>query len=273
MIQIQFKLVFAVILLIGCNAIMACTLNMGYRTNERLPLINKQPDNSGLYSHLYGLVAQILGCELNILRGPKKRILKMLKKGQIDFYPGFNFTVKRAKHYYYIENGLPGGDIGISRSDLPDITEIRQLKGQVLLSALGAADFVRGEEGIKVHKVREMTIAKAISLLKRKRGDFYIYNKSTLEYYLSRNKISDIKIHPDCCGGNQPLYLAFSRKSSHYEEIPNPDFDPEKLVTEKNFPVLLSPNSLAYQFREVLESLKKSGKIDEIYKHYYNNSP
>jgi len=65
---------------------------MGYRSNERLPLINKEPFNEGLYQHLYSLAAEKINCQLKVVRGPKKRILKKLKLGKIDFYPGFNFN-------------------------------------------------------------------------------------------------------------------------------------------------------------------------------------
>jgi len=268
------KLTISLVFLLGFivqNSTMACTLTMGYRTNERLPLIKKQPDNSGLYHQLYSIAAKKLGCELKVQRGSKKRIVKMLKKGRIDFYPGFNFTEKRAKFSYYIENGLPGGDIGISHQDLPPITSLNQLTGLTLLAALGAPDFTKGIEGIKTHEIREMTVDKAITLLRLKRGDFYIYNKSTLEYYLTENKIKDIKTHPDCCGGVTPLYLAFSRKSAHYNEVSNPKFNHSNPISVENFPVLVSQNSLAYQLQKNLKGMKDSGETNELYQQYYTN--
>lgn len=67
----------------------SCTLTMGYRTNERPPLIASAPDNSGLYLEFYQHVTEKLGCQLKVVRGPKKRILKKLYDGEIDFYPGF----------------------------------------------------------------------------------------------------------------------------------------------------------------------------------------
>jgi len=263
--------IFAFLLaFIAHNSIMACTLTMGYRSNERLPLINKQPDNSGLYFHLYNIVAKELGCKFNVVRGSKKRILKLLKKGRIDFYPGFNFTEKRSEFYYYMENGLPGGDIGISRVDMSTITNINQLKGYTLLAAFGAPDFARGVEGIETYKVREMTVDKAIVLIKRKRGDFYIYNKSTLEYYFAKKAITDIKIHPDCCGGIKPLYLAFSRNSPHYQEITNHNFDPVKPTSIENFPVLVSKDSIAFQLQKVLKHMNDDGITNQIYNEYYS---
>lgn len=252
------------------NSLFACSITMGYRSNERLPLINKAPDNSGLYYDLYRHAAEQLGCQLKVLRGSKKRILKMLKKGIVDFYPGFNFTPERAKYTYYIENGLPGGDIGISRRDMPNITDINQLEGYTLLAALGAPQFVRQNPQINVHKVAEMTVDKAIAMINLKRGDFYIYNKSTLDFYLNKNDIKSIKVHPDCCGGVKPLYLGFSRKSEHLQERENPDYDPEKAAGVDNFPSLIEEKSLVYQLQRVLKEMKESGHTQRLYERYYN---
>jgi hypothetical protein len=242
---------------------------MGYRSNERLPLINKAPSNSGLYEALYSLAAKKIGCDLKIQRGPKKRILKKLLRGEIDFYPGFNFTQKRAKNIYYIENGIPGGDIGISRMDLETITNLKQLKGKILLSALGAADYIKDIEGIHLHKVSEMSVDRAIILILKNRGDFYIYNKSSLEYAIQKQKITDIKIHPNCCGGITSLYLGFSKKSTHFKSINNPLFDSKKQLSVDNYPVILDKSSIAYKFQLQLHALKDNGSTDSLYKQYY----
>lgn len=246
-----------------------CILKMGYRTNERIPLISASPDNSGLYQHFYQAMADHLGCELKIIRGPKKRILKQLEDGEIDFYPGFNYNEYRALYTYYIENGFPGGEIGISRSDFADINHLEELEGATILQSLGSPDFVRDLENIRIYAVPEMTIDKAVNLLRKKRGDFYIYNRASLLYYLRTNKSSDIKIHPNCCGGVEPIYLGFSRQSEHYSEAPNPHFKPSQELSPTNFPVTLSTDSKAFQIEKILREMKESGETDAIYKQYY----
>ena len=47
----------------------------------------------------------------------------MLARGDVDFYPGFNFTETRSEFVFYFENGMPGGDLGISRKGRPAVTD------------------------------------------------------------------------------------------------------------------------------------------------------
>ncbi len=267
-------IVFFIILTIflSAHAWAKCTLTMGYRSNERLPLIAKAPSNEGLYKELYTLAAQKIGCVLKIRRAPKKRILRSLKSGAIDFYPGFNYTDERAQFVFYIKNGLPGGDIGISRTEMPQVFHLQQLQGYTLLQALGAAELAQDIPGVYVHKVSEMSVDHAIKLIRLKRGDFYIYNKSTIDYYIKTKNIKDIKIHEHCCGGVQPLYLAFSRNSVYFWSKKNPHFNPNKATSPDNLPDRLDESSLAYRFQQALGVLKASGETDRLYRKYYLQS-
>ena len=86
------RLVGTLLTLLFSQNLFACELVMGYRTNARLPLIAAAPDNRGVYNKIYATAAQQIGCSLRIVRKPKKRILKDLQDGLIDFYPGFDFT-------------------------------------------------------------------------------------------------------------------------------------------------------------------------------------
>ena len=160
----------------------ACTLKMGYRISDRVPLIGKDSDNSGLYYDLYSRAAQKIECRLEVIRKSKLRIIRDLQTGNIDFYPGFNFTTKRAVYTYYLENGLPGGDAGISRSDFREITHLSQLKGDTLFSALGGPNYLEGVEGVYQKQLAELTTQRAIRLLLNERAEFYIYNKSSIEF-------------------------------------------------------------------------------------------
>ncbi|MDM8551757.1 hypothetical protein QUF72_16870 [Desulfobacterales bacterium HSG2] len=57
-----------------------CVIKMGYRTNKREPLKGERPDNSGLYYDLYTKAAKRIGCKLEVIRKPKRRILNDLKE-------------------------------------------------------------------------------------------------------------------------------------------------------------------------------------------------
>ncbi len=251
-------------------ASFSCTLTMGYRTNERPPLIAAAPNNSGLYQQLYTTAARKIGCELNIVRGPKKRILKQLEKGQIDFYPGFSFNPTRAKYTYFIDNGLPGGEIGISLASYPEIEKLAQLSGVTVLQSLGSPDFVRNVENVHRYTEADMTIDRAVKLLMKKRGDFYIYNRTSIDYYLKQNKPKGIKTHPNCCGGVKPTYLGFSRNSIYITEQANDGFDSSKPLSPTNFPTTIRlGESIAQQLEKTLHEMQDNGETDAIYQQYY----
>ncbi len=264
-------LFFAVLCATHDSAFAGEVIVMGYRITIRAPLINKAPESSGLYKDLFKEAARRINCRLQIVRNPKMRVLNKMKTGAIDFYPGFNFTIKRSKTIFYIENGLPGGDIGISSPALPEITDLRQLKGKTLLVALGGADHLHNTTGVHQGSVPDLSIEKAVKLIKLGRFHFYIYNKSSLEYYLKLNKPGDIKVHHNCCGGIKPMYLGFSRKSKHIKEENNPDYDSTKEVSINNFPTRLAPDCLASRLEKALKQMKESGFTDKLYNKYYSS--
>ncbi|MBF0239696.1 MAG: transporter substrate-binding domain-containing protein [SAR324 cluster bacterium] len=248
----------------------ACVLKMGYRTNENVPLIAEAPDNSGLYYDLYKIAAEKIGCTLEVVRKTKRSIEYNLETGEIDFYPGFNFTEERSENVYYLINGLPGGNVGISLMDLPEITDLNQLKGKTMLMDLGGANHLEGIGGVYQSRIPEMSLDKAIDLIRGKKGHFYIYNRSSVEYYLKKNKITDIQIHPDCCGGNEPLYLAFSMKSKHFGQAPNSGYNKFKPLDIKNVPIIVTPDSVAGKLEKALKELEKSGVTTKLYNKYYH---
>ncbi|MCK6264108.1 transporter substrate-binding domain-containing protein [Vibrio sp. ZSDE26] len=242
---------------------------MGYRTNERPPLITKAPENQGLYPELYQRAAEKIDCNIEIIRAPKKRLLKSLREGEIDFYPGLNFTQERSQYIFYIENGLPGGDIGLSRPDFPTVEHLEQLKGYTLLKASGGPDYLEGVGGVLVNAEPEMSTNDAIELLNKNRGDFFIYNKASLEYHLKLSGNTSIKLHPNCCGGVTPLYLGFSRASKHFNDQPNPNYSNKYPISIDNTPSTLSPDSIAFKFQLALQEMVHNGETDKLYKKFY----
>ncbi|MBW1784238.1 MAG: transporter substrate-binding domain-containing protein [Deltaproteobacteria bacterium] len=243
-------------------------ITMGYRTNERAPLIGEAPDSEGLYYHLYSEAAKRIGCTIQVVRKPKKEILNDIRDGVVDFYPGFNFSKERSEFVYYIENGLPGGDVGLSLETLPEITDMNQLidRDLTLLRSYGNARIV---EGVKEIRLNELDLDTVSKLLINKRADFYIYNKSTLEYYLMKNHVKGFKLHPKCCGGIMPLYLAFSKKSPKFRSLKNENYKPEVPLSVENFPIKMDPQCVAAKFASALSEMKESGRTEKLYEQYY----
>lgn len=256
------------------NMLLAQTLTMGYRESAREPFIGKKGDDSGIYFDLYSAAAKKMNVNFKVIRLPKKRILRDLQAGEkIDFYPGFKFTKERAKYVYYMNNGLVGGwNIGISLYSLPLITNIHQLKGKRIVSALGSpdADILVNVKDIKISLVQGLDLKKTISLLRKKRHDFYIDYSNTIKYYLKTHKINDIKIHPNCCGNEKPMYFGFSRKSKNYKENLNPNYDDKSPLSINNFPTVISKDSLAYKLKDVLKQMKESGETQKIFDKYFD---
>ena len=251
----------------------ACDLIMGYRTSERQPLIAKAPDNSGLYQELYSQAASKIGCKIEVLRLPKKRILRLLRQGAIDFYPGFDFTLERSKYTYYIFNGLPGGHVGISRLDFSEITHLSQLQGKVLLLHQGGSNLLENVSfdvtKIKIKRPPEINLTQAVNMIKNHAADFYIYDISSVYYYLRLHNESETKVHANCCKGIKPMYLGFSAKSKHIVLSKNPNYDPNLVISIDNYPQQLSGGSIAEQFQDVLKKMYAEGEIEKIYKKYY----
>ncbi len=206
------------LLLLPTFASADCVLTMGYRTNERAPLIMSAPDNSGLYLELYSEAAKRLGCQLQVVRAPKNRILRGLMDGNVDFYPGFVYSRSRAQYAFFIDNGLPGGQAGLSHQSMPEVTDLAQLRGKTVINAMGATDPVAHIADVRLIEIPELTLEKAAFLLEKGRADFYIYNSSSLAYLLRHQPDHQLKLHPKCCGGERHNHLAFSRASPHYRE-------------------------------------------------------
>ncbi len=151
---------------------------------------------------------------------------------------------------------------------MDEVLDKQQLEGLTLIQSLGAPDFASGVD-VNYYTKAELSIPEAIELLRKERGDFYIYPRSTLLYYLKTHDSQDIKAHMDCCGGEQPLYLAFSRQSKHFIETSNHNYSPDTPMSPTNFPTEADKSSTAYQFQKQLLLMKESGTTMKMYEVYY----
>ncbi|MAY43342.1 MULTISPECIES: transporter substrate-binding domain-containing protein [unclassified Neptuniibacter] len=250
--------------------VQACIITMGYRTTSRLPNITAAPHNQGLFVDLYTEAAQAIKCKLKIIRLPKKRILKKLQNGEIDFYPGFTFNLERHKYIHFMENGLPSLNVGLSRVELQEIHTYYDLKNMRLLLSLGAPRIDAEKYGLIIKQPPEVSFEGAIDYILDNRADFYEGEISAFAYYLKNHKRSkELKYHFNCCGGLKPLLLGFSRESIHFKPKPNPNYDDSIKVTPYNTPTLIDKNSIASQFSNALFKLKASGFTDKLFKSYY----
>jgi len=252
-------------------AFAQCIVKLGYRLEDKSPFMAAVPDNTGLYADIYTRAAEMINCQLVIVRKPKKRILADLNAGKIDIYPAYNYTVQRAKNAFFVATGLVKKNVGISRSTLADVTDLSQLKGRKVIVALGSLNRYKNLTGIRVIRAPGLSISQVIAFLYLQRADFYYANYSEFLYAIKLNPLqgNPLKIHHHCCGGEKVVYLAFSRKSTKFKEIANPNFKPSEPVSAANFPTSLDPNSIAYQFNKALQLMKNQGVTEKLYDKYF----
>lgn len=248
-----------------------CIITMGYRTSERLPFIEHDPNNQGFYHDIYQAAAERIGCKLRITRAPKMRILRDLKLGNIDFYPGLSFSEERAQFAYFIPNGLSERAIGISRAGAANISSLEQLSqsGMTLLIAPGSYDFNGLPETMSVRKPPELDVPKALDYLLASQGDFFIYDQATISYYLKQRDMSQFKLHPNCCQQPQAMYLGFSKKSRHFRGQHNPNYRADLPVSPDNSPNRLAEDSKAYEFAKALAAMDAEGETQRIYFNHF----
>ena len=201
-----------------------------------------------------------------------------MAKGKLDFYPGASFSKKRAKYLYYIENGFLTGEYGLSPINIPELQGFGDVKklGLVWLMEHGGSKIGTAKQlGIKVQKVDFVDINMARKLFAKKRSQFYVVDKELIDYYPKRENIASfeeigLKVHKGCCGGDSPMYLGFSRFSPHFKEDSNPNYDDSKKLSQNNFPVIVSPGTIAHRLGEALQEIKNSGSAKTIYDNYFS---
>lgn len=261
-----FTLLFSFVILPAT----ACTLKMGYRTTARLPNIEAMPSNKGVYQDLYTEAAKRIGCKLEIHRLPKKRVLRDLGRGTLDFYPGLTFREERSLYIHFFPNGLPSADIGLTRVEVNEINSFYDLKGMVVLRAFGGSSVDADKYNVTLKTPPELSFDKAIDIILNKQADFYEDEIGTLSYYLkSHPRANELKFHLNCCGGLTDLTVGFSRASPHLKEEVNPDYDAKKDLDYNNFPTRLAKRTIAYRFQEALKQLKEDGFTNNVFQKYY----
>mgnify|MGYP003870788385 FL=1 len=229
---------------------MSCEFTMGYRTNERLPLIEKSPNDTGLYKDLYKAASTKIGCSLKIVRAPKKRIMKMLDAGEIDFYPGLGYSQERAKSIHFFENGLVSQSVILTRRDHPEINSLEDIRNSVLIRAHGAnqKDF-DDRLNIATRYVHDLSIKQAIDAIEQKKADFFIYNSFALKFHLKQHPNEKVRLHK-CCGQNLPMLVGFSKQSLHSQTV--------KGQTSK-----------MAEFKKALIEISESGELAHLFNNYY----
>ena len=246
---------------------------MVYRPEARPPLMAEAPDDRGLYKTLYERVAQQMGCKLSIQRLPKLRAIRALQAGDADFYPGVDFDLERDSYMLFMTNGLPGGSVGLSRKDLPLVTQVDQLAGRRVLIAAGQPDRLQTMSPAARASVEEVrmvsaSLESAAEMLVRNRADFFIYVQQSVDYLLQHRPDlrTALRVRPDCCGGAAPYHTGSAKPSPLVKLERNPDFDPQQALGPNNQRERTAPGSPAARFAQILERMARQGEVQRLYR-------
>lgn len=267
MLCMRLKYCFLLIFLLTTSS-QACEMLMGYRTSERLPFIAEAPNHQGLYYALYSKALANIGCQLKVIRAPKKRILHMLKTGEVDFYPGLGFSDERETYLHFIDSGLKSRSAVISHLDTKSVQSLAEMKGKTLLIAHGAKPIDGEKYGVFMRSGYDLSIAQVVELISKKQVDFYFYNEDAIHYYLALHPYENIKVYP-LNESYEALHLGFSRKSSFADERYNDDFDPKRAKSLDNREYILSKKSKAYQFQQALKQLSSQGVTSQLNSQFF----
>lgn len=255
------------------------TIIMGYKAISKPPLIGGHGDNAGLYLDLFQKAAERIGYELLIVRIPKKRLHYELSRGIVDFYPGSSFSQKRTGYIYFLPNGLQTKEVLISLNNRPEIKSLDEIEGRLMVELSSSKlEWDQIYPKITISQMGKLSMNKVIEALKTGRGDFYIADIEIVEHYQKVNSLESyeeigIKIHHNAI--NQafiPMYMGFSRKSKLFSEHPNPKFSPDEAISIDNFYTKIDTSSVAYQFYQALDQLKREGYTYQIYDKYFRQT-
>ncbi len=270
-----------IFLLFQTGSLAGNVIKMTYKTGGKEPLIGKTPNNSGAYLDLYTTASKMIDVKLKVIRLAKKRLHKKLMKGEVDFYPGASFSIKRSKYLYYIENGFETGEYGVTGLGIPAIKSFSDIKKNKLtwLMELGSSkEEIAKKLKIKTLSVPYMDLDKLQKFITKKGNKFfYIADKELVDYYLKSSgkkfksfKDAGLEIHKDAAGGLQPMYLGFSQKSKLFSSKPNSNYKKGEKLSPSNFPIVVAEDCVAYNLQETLRKMNKSGETNKIYKKYFS---
>lgn len=252
------------------------TIIMGYKAIAKQPLIGDAEENTGLYQDLFSQAAAMIGYQLKIVRIPKKRLHFELAQGNVDFYPGSSYSQKRADYLYFLPNGLQTKEVLVSLLEQPEITDMSEAKGTLIVE-LGSSKLEWDQlyPSINIVQLGKLSLGTVIKGLKARRGDFYIADIEIVDHYKKQHQLNSyadigIRIHHQAINKQFiPMNMGFSRRSKLFSEQPNSAFDPEKGVTLDNVTTLVEKRSIAYQFYQALEVMRKQGETQKLYEKYF----
>lgn len=258
---------------------MNSTLTLVYKDAGTSSYMGVAPDSSGLYKDLMTRAAEKIGFKLKIVRGPKKRLYKMLEEGEADLYASAAFRVSRSKFLFYMLNGLYRHKqyYGLTSLNIPMLSNIKDISKYDLswVVEMGSSSPERAKVyGLKHLEIEDVTVERAVQMLTRDRPFFFLINKIDVHKYMKEHHLAsmcEVGVRLHCCYLDvaAPLYSNFSRNSPYYHEEPNLRYDAKKPLSPENFPFQLVAGSVSYKFQKALREMIDSGEVEALARKYF----
>lgn len=242
-------------------------ITMGYRTTAKLPYIEAAPSNAGLYYDLYSEAASRAGLSLDVVRVPKVRVEENLRRGLIDFYPGYSYTDERAEFAFWMRNGMIQRDIVVGRIEHHD--ELVAGDTGALVQGLSLGNPLK-LEGFEVLEVAELGLDRAFQMLASERIDVYVAEESTIKYYIKSNSITNVELFDQYIDEVYYSHAGFSVQSPLFMVEPNPLYNPQQAQSPTNFPIALTSDSPAKRFNDALRQMSEDGTTKAILARYFD---
>lgn len=205
----------------------ACEVKMGYRLTPKIPYINSAPDNTGVYHDWFKSTAEAIGCQLTVIRLPKKRLLQKMRLGEFDFYPNFSPSEERKQYAAFYDLPYQFKLVGLSKVGLPEVKSPQQLveiiQGRpIVIQGLGGhygAEFINGSEQLQLLEMPSLSVKHGIHLLIKGRGDFFVYERDVVDFILKgmpAHEREKVQLHENCCGKPTAMTIGFAINSPNF---------------------------------------------------------
>ena len=247
------------------------TLVLAYPERQRMPFMAESPNDEGIYREIFSRAAAQIGAELTIVRLPKRRIFQYMREGRVDAYPG-SFAEDRVSIMNWMEFGVMTREVCITRIDVPLITSLTTAPPLRLVHEIGDSRARIDSQYPNIKPVvfgARIDVKHGLELVKGRRGDLFIIEEPTLNFYLKTERITSLAevgllLHSNCIEGEKPLLLGISRASKWYGERPNPGFDRRRPFSPSNLPTKIDEGSRAGRLSAALKNMIESGEIQRI---------
>ncbi|GGW57180.1 substrate-binding periplasmic protein [Alishewanella tabrizica] len=220
--------IIAMIFLITSTSAAACSLRLGSEVSFRPFIDHKNERWQGVTIELLQMLAEDIGCQLDIIPSPWLRALRLVERGELDVLVHMTYSAARSKEFYFIgphhleEIYLVGADNAFA-----GITDVAQLKNY----STGMIAFLNGsyygqeiDDIISSHKSNNVFVPivsnnDKILLLLNNRVDGVLDDIMAFIAWRDDMGRQDKNLKPILKVYETPVYFGFNKKTISKEQV------------------------------------------------------